>query len=77
MPKDNKELAKEILNELVEKIDVDLFLDVFKDKYNWFGHLGLEEEAYKELSLKVNIERETNNSKPKQLIKRINKYYNH
>ena len=57
MYNNNEELAREVVNELVKKIGLDLFLDIFKDRYNWFAALGLPEKDYHELSLMVNEER--------------------
>ena len=55
----DKELARIILDDMFKKIDYDKFLDMFNDKFNWFAFLGVSEEDYQELSLKVNLERKT------------------
>lgn len=54
----DKKLAHDILEEMFEKIEYDKFLDMFSDKFNWFAFLGVSEEDYQDLSLKVNLERE-------------------
>lgn len=64
----NKALARSILNEMFSKIDYESFLDIFTDTYNWFAFLGISEEDYKSLSLKVSKERISSEKTERQKV---------
>ncbi len=66
----DKKLAQIILEEMFDKMDYEKFLDVFSDKYNWFAFLGVSEEDYQDLSLKVNLERSNETSLKKKVLTR-------
>lgn len=69
---EKKKLARKVAEEIFENMDYEFFLNIFKDKYNWFACLGISEDIYEKLAKEVNLQRtaiEDEKNKTKILIK--------